>query len=77
VVLRELGIASGVTQKNLKEIVNFLNTKESGYKYFNGTYFFVAHGFLYLIKAPKKFWILPPNKFGKLLEKFEKKIMFD
>ncbi len=54
-ILNHLHISKNITQRRIQELTNFLNTKTSGYKYFNGTYFFISHGKIYIIKAPKDF----------------------
>ena len=52
---KKLGIYNNITTPLLKELQKFLQKSESGYKYFNGTYIFKAHGKIYLIAAPKFF----------------------
>lgn len=59
-LLKYLDVAQNVTKKNLSEIVNFLNNKKSGHKFFNGVTFFVAHGEKYLMKAKRGFWKTSP-----------------
>lgn len=53
-------MAQNVSKKNLSEIVNFLNNKESGHKFLNGVTFFVSHGEKYMVKAERGFWTSYP-----------------
>jgi len=54
--MKKLEISNNVTTTLLKEWTSFLQNKESGYKYFNTTYLFKAHGNIYFIAAPNEFW---------------------
>ncbi|MFA5747867.1 MAG: tRNA lysidine(34) synthetase TilS [Candidatus Absconditabacterales bacterium] len=54
-VLNELGICKNINSKFINEITNFLQNSSDGYKYFQSTYFFVSHGKIYIISAPKFF----------------------
>jgi len=55
-VIKKLNISNNVTTPLLNELTKFLKNSESGYKYFNKTYFFKSHGNIYSISAPKWFW---------------------
>ncbi len=54
-IMKKLHSSNNVTTPLLKELTNFLNKNESGYKYVNNTYFFKSHGNIYIISAPKEF----------------------
>jgi hypothetical protein len=54
-IMKQLHISNNTTTPLLTEISEFLRTKTSGYKYVNKTYFFKAHGNIYIISAPKLF----------------------
>jgi hypothetical protein len=54
-VMKTLDISNNVTTPLLKELTKFMTNSESGYKYFNKTYFFKSHGNIYIISAPKAF----------------------
>lgn len=54
-IMKQLHISNNTTTALLNEISKFLRTKTSGYKYVNKTYFFKAHGNIYIISAPKLF----------------------
>lgn len=60
-ILKDLKVANNVTKANLVEMVDFLTSNESGYKYFNGVTYFVAHGSVYAIKAEREFWKKTPT----------------
>ena len=53
-LLEKLGIYNDIGSSTLKELQNFF-TKNDGYKYIKGRYFFIAHTQIYLIQAPKQF----------------------
>ena len=55
-LLNQLWIYNNVSSAFLNTLLTFLQTSNSGYKYFQGTYFFVAHGKIYIIQAPTNFW---------------------
>lgn len=55
-VLRKFNISSKVTTETLRDCVDFFHNAKQGYKYINGTYFFLSHGKIYIIKAKQKFW---------------------
>jgi hypothetical protein len=75
-ILKELKIYGDVNSKFLGELANFLQTKDDWYKYFNWTYFFVAHDKIYLIKWPKLFWEQVVNEKMKV-ERTEKFMFWD
>lgn len=52
---KTLHISNNITTPFLNELTKFLQKNQSGYKYFNSTYFFKAHGNIYIIGAPKGF----------------------
>lgn len=54
-LLKKLWVAQNITEKNLSEIVSFLNTKRSGYKFLNGVNFLVSHWNIYIVKASREF----------------------
>lgn len=54
-LLKQLWIYNNVSTALLNELMKFFTTAENGYKYFQGTYFFIAHGKIYIIQAPKNF----------------------
>lgn len=55
-LLKQLWIYNNVSSALLHELLKFFTTAENGYKYFQATYFFVAHGKIYIIQAPENFW---------------------
>lgn len=54
-ILNTLGIYNNISSVFLKELTTFLQTAKNWHKYFQKTYFFVAHGKIYIISAPKDF----------------------
>lgn len=54
-IMKQLHISNNITTALLDEFCKFLQTSTSGYKYVNTTYFFKAHGKIYIISAPKLF----------------------
>lgn len=54
-MLNSLGISNNIKTSWIQELTTFLQQKDSGYKYFNNTYFFKSHGQIYIIKGPKLF----------------------
>lgn len=61
-ILKNLDIYKNSTQKTINEISNFIRNKEEWFKYFNWTYFFISHKKIYIIQAPKNFWIKSIDK---------------
>jgi tRNA(Ile)-lysidine synthase TilS/MesJ len=54
-ILNQLGICKNISSRFLNDLLIFLQTSHSGYKYFQKTYFFVAHSKIYIIQAPENF----------------------
>ncbi len=54
--LKRLWVAQNISSKSLSELTWFLIHKKSWHKFLNGVSFFVSHGHIYLIKAPRNFW---------------------
>jgi hypothetical protein len=54
-MIKEIHSYTNITKKYIQELLNFLQTKESWYKYINWTYFFLAHRKIYIIKWEKDF----------------------
>ena len=54
-LLNQLGIYNNISTALLNELSKFFTTADNGYKYFQGTYFFLAHGKIYIIQAPRNF----------------------
>ena len=54
-ICQTLHIWQNMTKKWIIELYNFLQTKKSGHKYINKTYWFISHDNIYIIKWPKKF----------------------
>jgi hypothetical protein len=54
-IMKQLHVSNNTTTALLNELCKFLRTSTSGYKYVNKTYFFKAHGNIYIISAPKFF----------------------
>lgn len=54
-ILNMLHIANNTNNARIQELTKFLKTNESGYKFFNKTYFFKSHGNIYIISAPVNF----------------------
>ncbi len=61
-LLKKLNLSSNITEKTLNDLYDFFQNSKQGYKYVNGTYFFLSHSKIYIIKAKKDFW-------GKHIEK--------
>lgn len=74
-LLHKLWIYNEIWSGFIDELTNFLSTKDDGYKYFNNTYFFIAHGDIYIIKAPEFFWQKDLNISLDIKETWE--IIFD
>jgi len=55
-ILKKLEIYWWVSRVFIQELTSFLNKNTSGYKYRKDVYFFVSHGDIFIIKAPKDFW---------------------
>jgi hypothetical protein len=55
-VMKTVNSSNNITTPLLKERTLFLQTKQSGYKYFNKTYVFKSHGKIYFIAGPTFFW---------------------
>ncbi|MFA7717706.1 MAG: tRNA lysidine(34) synthetase TilS [Candidatus Absconditabacterales bacterium] len=54
-ILHEFHLKSNISSALIHELTKFFSTAEQGYKYFQGTYFFLAHGRRYIIQAPADF----------------------
>lgn len=54
-ILHALGIAKNISSNALSDLTKFFTTAEQWYKYFQWTYFFLAHGKKYAISAPISF----------------------
>lgn len=54
-ILNQLWIYKNISSAFLNELYKFLSTANSWYKYFQKTYFFIAHQKIYIIQAPKNF----------------------
>jgi hypothetical protein len=54
-ILNMLHIANNTNNARIQELTKFLKINESGYKFFNTTYFFKSHGNIYIISAPVGF----------------------
>lgn len=63
--IKEIHSYTNITKKYIQELLNFLQTKESWYKYINWTYFFLAHSKIYIIKWEKDF---RENQFKKTIK---------
>jgi len=61
-LLTQLWIYTNVSTALLNELLKFFTTADNGYKYFQGTYFFLAHGKIYIIQAPQNFREKRPSK---------------
>lgn len=55
-LLKNLNLSSNITEKTLNDLYDFFQNSKQGYKYINGTYFFLSHSKIYIIKAKKDFW---------------------
>ena len=55
-LLKKLNLSSNITEKTLNDLYDFFQNSKQGYKYVNGTYFFLSHSKIYIIKAKKDFW---------------------
>ncbi len=55
-VLKKLNLSSNITEKTLNDLYAFFQNSKQGHKYINGTYFFLSHSKIYIIKAKKDFW---------------------
>jgi G:T-mismatch repair DNA endonuclease (very short patch repair protein) len=55
-LLKKLNLSSNITEKTLNDLHDFFQNSKQGYKYVNGTYFFLSHSKIYIIKAKKDFW---------------------
>lgn len=55
-LLKKLNLSSNITEKTLNDLYDFFQNSKQGYKYINGTYFFLSHSKIYIIKAKKDFW---------------------
>ncbi|MCK9467195.1 MAG: tRNA lysidine(34) synthetase TilS [Candidatus Absconditabacterales bacterium] len=71
-VLKKLNLSSNITEKTLNDLYAFFQNSKQGHKYINGTYFFLSHSKIYIIKAKENFWkkhiekSIIINKLGKL-----------
>ncbi len=61
-LLKQTNTYKNISHANLREIHKFLTHSTSGYKFFNGVYRFIAHGAVYLIKAPHDFRKVTPQQ---------------
>lgn len=64
-IIKEIHSYTNITKKYIQELLNFLQTKDSWYKYINWTYFFLSHGKIYIIKGEKDF---RENNFKKTIK---------
>lgn len=55
---KQLHIQQNIQKKNIKEIAEFLQTKNKWHKYINHSYFFISQWNIYIIYGPKRFWEL-------------------
>ncbi|HOG15686.1 MAG TPA: tRNA lysidine(34) synthetase TilS, partial [Candidatus Absconditabacterales bacterium] len=48
-LLKNLNLSSNITEKTLNDLYDFFQNSKQGYKYINGTYFFLSHSKIYII----------------------------
>ena len=66
IMLNKLWMYKNVSSAFLNELLQFLQKNTDGYKYFQKTYFFVAHRKIYIIQAPENFRKQTINKTKKI-----------
>ncbi len=64
-IIKEIHSYNNINKNYIQELLTFLQTKESWYKYINWTYFFLSHNKVYIIKWEKDF---RENNFKKIIK---------
>lgn len=54
-IFKKLNISNNISQQTISEFSNFFIKSNKWYKYINNVYFFISHGFIYIIKAKEDF----------------------
>lgn len=55
-ILNQLWLYKNISSPLLEELQKFFKNSKDWHKYFNKTYFFIAHNKIYIISATKNFW---------------------